>query len=220
MDILLDWKEQIIELITNLPKNFMDTITNPLAIVTILAIILVLFILFKINKVNFSTQMITRIAIALALATVLKIFRIYHLPQGGSITLGSMVPLLIIAFMYGPLIGSLTGFIYGIITLFMDPFILSPIQVLFDYPLPFLVLGIAGFFKNKKLLGSFIAIFLRFICHFISGVAFFGSYAPEGVPPFIYSLLVNGSFIAIEGLICLIIIKFLPFNRIFKSLES
>ena len=162
--------------------------------------------------------MITRIAIALALATVLKIFRIYHLPQGGSITLGSMVPILIIAFLYGPLIGSLTGFIYGIITLFMDPFILSPVQVLFDYPLPFLVLGVAGFFKNKKILGAFIAIFLRFVCHFISGVAFFGSYAPEGMSTVIYSLTVNGSFIAIEGLICLIIIKFLPFERINKEL--
>jgi len=181
MEILKDWQSQLFELISSLPGNFIETITNPLSIFTIVGIIIILFILFKIKKVHFTSTMITRIAIALALATVLKIFRIYHLPQGGSITLGSMVPILIIAFLYGPLIGSLTGFIYGIITLFMDPFILSPVQVLFDYPLPFLVLGVAGFFKNKKVLGAFIAIFLRFVCHFISGVAFFGSYAPEGM---------------------------------------
>lgn len=218
MEILKDWQSQLFELISSLPGNFIETITNPLSIFTIVGIIIILFILFKIKKVHFTSTMITRIAIALALATVLKIFRIYHLPQGGSITLGSMVPILIIAFLYGPLIGSLTGFIYGIITLFMDPFILSPVQVLFDYPLPFLVLGVAGFFKNKKVLGAFIAIFLRFVCHFISGIAFFGSYAPEGMSTVIYSLTVNGSFIAIEGLICLIIIKFLPFERINKEL--
>ena len=172
MEILKDWQSQLFELISSLPGNFIETITNPLSIFTIVGIIIILFILFKIKKVHFTSTMITRIAIALALATVLKIFRIYHLPQGGSITLGSMVPILIIAFLYGPLIGSLTGFIYGIITLFMDPFILSPVQVLFDYPLPFLVLGVAGFFKNKKNIRSFYCYIFK-IClsfHFWSSL--------------------------------------------------
>jgi thiamine transporter len=119
--------------------------------------------------------------------------------------------------MYGPLVGFLTGFLYGIITLFMDPYILHPVQVLFDYPLPFLALGLAGFFKQNKLLGTSVAIFGRFICHFISGVAFFGSFAPEGMSPIVYSLFVNGLLVGVEGIICLVIIKFLPIDRIVKA---
>jgi thiamine transporter len=99
----------------------------------------------------------------------------------------------------------------------MDPYILHPVQVLFDYPLPFLALGLAGFFKQNKLLGTSVAIFGRFICHFISGVAFFGSFAPEGMSPIVYSLFVNGLLVGVEGIICLVIIKFLPIDRIVKA---
>ena len=60
------------------------------------------------------------------------------MPQGGSITCGAMLPLLFIAYRYGPGIGCLTGFLYGLINILQDPFILHPLQVLFDYPLPYM----------------------------------------------------------------------------------
>ena len=128
-----------------------------------------------------------------------------------------MIPILLIAFMYGPEVGFLTGFLYGMITLILDPYILSPIQVLFDYPLPFTALGIAGFFKNKKYLGISLAVLVRFICHFISGVVFFGSYAPDGMSPIVYSLIVNGPMVGIEGIICLVILAILPIERIIHA---
>ncbi|WP_034856485.1 energy-coupled thiamine transporter ThiT [Clostridium intestinale] len=201
----------------NLPANTSEILKHPLSLVALIGCVIILIVLIKAKKIEITTQLITRIGIALALATVLKVFRLYHFPQGGSVTLGSMVPILIIAFMYGPLVGFLTGFLYGIITLFMDPYILHPVQVLFDYPLPFLALGLAGFFNQNKLLGTSVAIFGRFICHFISGVAFFGSFAPEGMSPIVYSLFVNGLLVGVEGIICLVIIKFLPIDRIVKA---
>ncbi|QLY82427.1 energy-coupled thiamine transporter ThiT [Clostridium intestinale] len=205
------------EIFINLPANTSEILKHPLSLVALIGCVIILIVLIKAKKIEITTQLITRIGIALALATVLKVFRLYHFPQGGSVTLGSMVPILIIAFMYGPLVGFLTGFLYGIITLFMDPYILHPVQVLFDYPLPFLALGLAGFFKQNKLLGTSVAIFGRFICHFISGVAFFGSFAPEGMSPIVYSLFVNGLLVGVEGIICLVIIKFLPIDRIVKA---
>lgn len=188
---------------------------NPSSLFALIGVIVLLFVLFKVRKVKFTTKIVAQIGIALALSTILKIFRIYRLPQGGSITLGSMVPIILISLFYGPEIGYLTGFLYGIITFIMNPFVLHPVQVLFDYPLPFMALGIAGNFKDKKILGTFIAIFLRFLCHFISGIIFFGSYAPKGMSPFIYSLMVNGLFMGIEGVICIAIVAALPTKQLY-----
>ena len=50
--------------------------------------------------------MMAESAIMLALATVLSIFKLYELPYGGSITIASMLPLLIIAYRYGTGLGS------------------------------------------------------------------------------------------------------------------
>jgi len=219
-----DWATQLSELFSNLSPNLMSIMTNKLSLVTLIGCILLLIVLVKAKKIEFTPQLIARIGIALALASILKILRLYHFPQGGSITLGSMVPILIIAFIYGPQVGCLTGFLYGVITLIMDPYILHPVQVLFDYPLPFTALGLAGYFKDKglrgHLLGTCIAVFVRFLCHFISGVAFFGSFAPEGTSPFLYSLLVNGPIVGIEGAICLVIISVIPLNRIMYATSN
>lgn len=216
MQIFTDWAKQFSKLL-NLPENFLSIAESPLSIITLIGCLVLLIVLIKAKKINFTPQLISRIGIALALATILKIFRLYHFPQGGSITLGSMVPIFFIAFLYGPQVGCLTGFLYGIITLIIDPYILHPVQVLFDYPLPFVCLGIAGFFRSTKYqryLGVVLAVLLRFICHFISGIVFFASSAPEGTSPIIYSLAVNGPMIGIEGLICLVIITVIPLERI------
>lgn len=222
MQIFTDWAKQFSKLL-NLPENFQSIAQSPLSIATLIGCVALLIVLVKARKIQFTPQLIARIGIALALATILKMLRLYHFPQGGSITLGSMVPIIFIAFLYGPQVGCLTGFLYGIITLIMDPYILHPVQVLFDYPLPFMCLGVTGFFKDNKYqryLGVILAVFLRFVCHFISGVAFFASSAPEGVSPALYSLAVNGPMIGIEGLICLVIITVLPLERIVSATSN
>lgn len=198
----------------SLIKNFTEILSHPTSIFALIAVIIFILFWAKVKNVKFTTQLVTQIGIALALATILKIFRIYHLPQGGSVTLGSMVPILLMALLYGPEVGFITGFLYGIITLILDPYILHPIQVIFDYPLPFMALGIAGYFRNRKIIGTFLAILGRFICHFISGVIFFGSFAPKGMSPAIYSLTLNGIFIAVEGAICIAIMIVLPVKHL------
>lgn len=217
MSIFNDWIEQFSKLFQNFSQNIQDILASPMSIITLLGCILLLIALAKAKKIEFTPELIARIGIALALATILKMLRLYHFPQGGSITLGSMIPVLLIAFIYGPEVGCLTGFLYGVITLILDPYILHPVQVLFDYPLPFTALGLAGFFKQRRLVGVSIAILVRFLCHLISGIVFFGSFAPEGMSPVVYSLLVNGPMIGIEGIICLVILSVLPIERIFHA---
>ena len=155
-------------------ENFKTLFSNPLTLIALIgcAILLIAFIKFK--SLKFDSKLVARIGLAIALAFILDMLKIYTLPNGGgSISLGSMIPILLISFVYGPSIGLFTGFLFGVLKLIIDPYILNPVQVLFDYPLPFMAVGIAGFFKNKYL-GATLGMLLRFSCHFISGVIFFG----------------------------------------------
>ncbi|KYH28307.1 MULTISPECIES: energy-coupled thiamine transporter ThiT [Clostridium] len=198
----------------SLKENILTLIKNPTSIIALIGLLIIIGVLIKTRKIKLNSRIIAIIGVSLGLATVLKVFRIYHLPQGGSITAGSMVPILLVAFFYGPEIGFLTGFLYGLITLSLDPYILHPVQVLFDYPLPFIALGLAGYFPERKVLGSVVAIFGRFLCHFISGWVFFGSFAPKGMSPFIYSFTVNGLFILVEGGVAIAIMSLLPVKNL------
>ncbi|MBS6501795.1 MAG: energy-coupled thiamine transporter ThiT [Clostridium sp.] len=204
--------------INTLKEGFTEILKNPLSLATLIGVVILILALIKFKKINLDAKIMSRIGIALALATILHLIKIVDLPNGaGSINLGSMVPILIIAFMYGPEIGMLTGFLFGVIYLIISPYILHPIQVLFDYPLPFMAVGLAGYFKNKKLLGTFVGMFVRFIFHFISGFLFFGQFAPEGWSPMIYSLVANGLVVGGNLIVVLIIIALLPINRIIKT---
>jgi len=195
-------------------ENITEIFSHPTSVAALLGVVLMIMVLIRVKKIKLNTRVVTHVGIALALGVILKMLRVYHFPQGGSVTPGSMVPMLLISLLYGPELGFLTGFLYGILTLIMDPFILHPVQVLFDYPLPFMALGLAGYFRDKKVLGSIVSIFGRFLAHFISGVVFFGSYAPEGMSPIVYSLTVNGLLIGVEGLICVVIISVLPVKQL------
>ena len=206
--------------LATLGENFKTLFNNPLTLVTLIGCAILLIALIKFKSLKFDSKLVTRIGLAIALAFILDMLKIYRLPNGGgSISLGSMIPIMLISFVYGPSIGLFTGFLFGIFKLIVDPYILNPIQVLFDYPLPFMAIGIAGLFKNKYL-GATLGMFLRFACHFISGVIFFGSYAPAGMSPIIYSLAVNGFAVGGELLICLALLAFLPIELLIKTLKS
>ncbi|WP_066893657.1 energy-coupled thiamine transporter ThiT [Clostridium nigeriense] len=207
--------------INTIKEGFSEIIKSPLSLATLIGVVILILALIKFKKLKLDTKVMARIGIALALATILHLVKLVDLPNGaGSINLGSMVPILIIAFMYGPEIGMLTGFLFGIIYLIISPYILHPIQVLFDYPLPFMAVGLAGFFKNKKLLGATFGMFIRFIFHFISGVLFFGEFAPEGWSPVLYSFVVNGSVVGGNLLVILVILALLPILRILNKNSS
>jgi len=89
--------------------------------------------------------------------------------------------------------------------------------VFLDYPLAFGVLGVMGFFKRKVLIGVILGIFGRFIMHFLSGVIFFGSFAPEGVSPIVYSAVYNGSYLIPEIVISGFIIYTLQKSKVLNS---
>lgn len=216
-EVFSQFISKISEIFTNLPQNISEVFKNPISLLTLIAFAIILILLIKAKNIKFNPKMSAMIGLTLALTIILDMLKIYRFPQGGGVTLASLVPIIILSYIYGPLVGMLTGFLFGIISLFFNPYILHPIQVLFDYPLPYLSLGIAGFFPNKRILGAIIAVFSKYLFHFISGVVFFGSFAPEGMSPWIYSLSVNGLIGLAEGAICVVVLLVLPVNLLIKS---
>lgn len=164
---------------------------------------------------------ITDIAVATALAVVLHFVKIFALPQGGDVSLG-MIPLIFVAYRRGAAAGITSGVLYGIITLMFDGVIYHPMSVILDYILAFGVLGIAGFFPKSTLgviAGTTSAIGGRFLCSLVSGAVLFGSYAPEGQNPWVYSLIYQATYLVPELFICLAVMLLIFFKTpaLFKT---
>ena len=207
-------------MIETLTQNFQTLIESPSSAFALLGVLLLIFFCMYARRIKFSTRMLVYISLMIAVTILLKEIRLYHFPQGGSVTLGSAIPLMLLTYRYGAPVGMFAGFIFGLIEILIDPFILHPIQVLFDYPLPCMAAGLAALFP-KNFIASTISVFAgKFACHFISGVVFFGSYAPEGTSPIIYSLTVNASMIIPEMIICLILLKILPVKRLLAAIHT
>ena len=145
---------------------------------------------------------------AIALAFVLGQIAVFRMPFGGSISL-EVIPLILLALRQGPLVGVVAGAVYGFLDLAINPFVVHPVQVLFDYPLAFAVLGLAGFFRTTvrgAVLGTVVAVLARFACHFVSGVVFFASYAPEGWNLYLYSAAYNVAYLVPSLAIALVVV--------------
>ncbi len=168
-------------------------------------------------------------AIFIALATILSFLPVYKMPFGGSVTLASMLPILFIGVKFGYKWGIGSAFTYAAIQLvqaLIKGNVFSTAMsagvvilcVFFDYLVPFTILGLSAFSKPKegeklsiiKVLITFsILMLIRFICHYITGVAIWGQWAPEGMGPALYSLLYNGQYMLPELIITDVIAGFL-----------
>lgn len=156
----------------------------------------------------------------IALATVLSMIKFTNLPFGGSVTLCSMLPLVLIAYRYKWKWGVLTGVVYGLVQMILGANNLSYgtsalaviLIILFDYLVAFGVIGFAGVFRDKFnnqpleiALGAFLACALRYICHFISGWAVWKMWAPEGQPAWLYSVTYNATYMVPETIVTIVV---------------
>ncbi len=200
------------ELLTQLMKV-------PSAALCLFALFFLLVALLKIKQVRLSVSMAASSGLMLAMAVILTAFPFYRMPNGGSVTLGGMLPLFFISFAYGPEVGMLAGFAYSLMNLVMAPYILHPVQVLFDYPLPFMALGLAGCFPRHHMAGITAAVAVRLFFHFLSGVVFFGSYAPAVTSIYLYSFVTNLTYLLPNLVICLVFYRLLPVERFLSLMK-
>lgn len=161
-------------------------------------------------------KVLAEMAILVSLATVLSLIIIYTMPQGGAITLASMVPILWLALRRGSLIGVTAGVLYGLIQFIILPYAIDPVQVLLDYPLAFGVLGLAGFFSKWPFAGAVVGISLRFVMHFVAGAVYWAPiYAPT-LDPIVYSSVYNGSYLLPELVISGFVLYLLQKSNVLK----
>jgi len=115
----------------------------------------------------------------------------------------------LVAFRRGPRIGVFAGTVFGLVQLFLGGYWFTLVQVILDYPLAYGLLGLAGYFRKSPLVGVAVAMVLRFLANFVSGVVFFGVYAPPELGPYVYSAVYNGSYMLPEFVISAVVIYLL-----------
>ncbi len=138
-------------------------------------------------------------AMLIALATVLSLVQPFQLPFGGGITVASMMPVIILSYIFGVRWGLFSAFVYSLLQIalgirtvsaFFMPgdeqmALLAAICVcLLDYVVAYTLLGFGGIFKGRfkndsisLIFGSLLATALRYITHIVSGAIFFGAWA-------------------------------------------
>ncbi|MCX8131121.1 MAG: energy-coupled thiamine transporter ThiT [Clostridia bacterium] len=184
-------------------KEYLARLVEPKPLISLAALIALIIVLVLIrSKTSLSVKMLSYGAIAISAAFILSYVRIYKMPTGGTVTLASMLPIFIFAYIAGPRAGILAGMCYGLLQFIQDPFLVHPVQFILDYPLAFALLGLAGLIKDRLFIGAVIGCAGRFICHYLSGVVFFAEYA-NGQNVFIYSLAYNSSYLIPELIIIL-----------------
>lgn len=201
-----------------------------IGIVIVAAVIAVLLVVAAIlrhknasKKKSLTTKQLVYSAVAIALAVVCSMIKLFEMPMGGSVTLLSMLFIVLIAYWYGPYVGIMTAVAYGLVQFVTEPIFYTIPQMLLDYPLAFGALGLAGFFHDRKYglqIGYVVGVIGRFVFSTLSGVIFFASYAPEGMNPWIYSLGYQASYLVPEAVVTLIVISIPPVAKALAQVKK
>lgn len=162
------------------------------------------------------TIRLTETAVMLSFATVLSILPLLELPYGGSVTVCSALPLLIVSYRHGCKWGVFAGVVYGILQMLLGMknvmYFTTPLSILavifLDYILAFAVLGIGGAFRKtiKKqvpamVVGGISALFLRYILHTIAGATVWAGLSVPTQAALAYSLAYNATYMLPETLV-------------------
>ncbi|MBQ7202556.1 MAG: energy-coupled thiamine transporter ThiT [Eubacterium sp.] len=151
---------------------------------------------------NSKTKRLTTTGVLIALGVILSFLKVFEWPFGGSITLASMVPMVIIGYKYGVKWGLFSGFISSILQAILgatttqafagmyDPenaavsVVKIAVMAFLDYIVAFSVIGLSGMFRGKFkndtisiVSGATCVVLLRLLTHFASGWILWGSYA-------------------------------------------
>ena len=107
------------------------------------------------------TRVLTECAMMVAVSVVLMQIKLFSMPYGGSVTLCSMLPVILISYRNGTKWGLMTGLVLAVLQMitgwYAPPagtFLAYFGMILLDYVLAFTMLGTASFwakpFKNKE----------------------------------------------------------------------
>ncbi len=134
-----------------------------------------------------------------AISLVCEFIPFLNLPFGGTITIASLLPIVIIGYMYGPGWGFGSAFVFSLLQMLVGfktvGALFTPTSdsymgigvafgvILLDYICAFTSVGLSSLFRNMKrpaaaiALGSVVGLLACYFFHFLSGTLFYGAWA-------------------------------------------
>ena len=163
------------------------------------------------------TRTLVECALMIAVGTVLGKISIFSMPYGGSVTLLSMLPFVLVSFRHGVKWGLMTDFVVALLQRLVGFLVPPPVTVIafigvvmLDYVLAFTLLcsadWFARFFRNRAVgvaVGTAAVCVIRFLCSFLSGALLWGSYQEyyewaKGMSVWLYSFIYNATYMLPE----------------------
>jgi thiamine transporter len=179
------------------------------------------------------TRVLTECAVCVALSVVLSLITLFRMPLGGSVTPFQMLPVIVVSLRHNAKWGLLSAFVFGMTQLALGVSSVTAVPVrtfgymalcaALDYVVAYTFLGLAGPVArkvDKRPSGAIIGVLAagagRLLCSWISGVAIWGPYAPEGWNVAVYSLAYNAAWcvpdVAITLAGCLVLLNVKAFD--------
>ena len=204
------WGEELVKKFSETPG------TVWIAVGVLVALAAIILAVSRTSK-RWNAKMLAFGALSVALSFVLSCFRLYRMPQGGSVTPGSMLPIMLFSATFGMGPGLLTGLVYGVLQYLQGGWFVNVWQFALDYLLAFAALGLAGLARKlPKTWGLYCAMVIAALCRALSatlaGIMFWDT-APWA------SLVYNGTYLIPEVVICILLAVFVakPVMKIMKS---
>lgn len=216
---------------SELVEKFVETPATTWIILLVIAALGAMLLLFGKTRKQWTAKTIAFAALSIALSFVLSCFRLYRMPTGGSITPGSMLPLMLFSAAFGVGPGMLAGFVYGVLQYLQGGWFLNVWQFLLDYLLAFAAIGLAGLAHNRKGKWLYFSIPLaaigRAVCAILAGMMWVADTPVENLvigawhfnSPLLYSMVYNGIYLIPDTFICLLL-AFLLAKPVMKVLQA
>lgn len=181
-----------------------------------------------------NTKKLVESALLVAAAVVLSIFKIADLPYGGSVTLASMFPIVLIAYRYGLAWGMGAGLSFAVLQQLLGLKNLSYVTtwqsvlavIFLDYIFAFAVLGLGGIFRGKMqkqstelALGSLFVCVLRYLFHTVSGATVWAGISIPTGAAIAYSLIYNATYMIPETIVLVLVAYYLGSVLEFRKSE-
>ncbi len=208
------------ELISTIRENVSLMGTTGWITLFAVAVLAAVMIAVSVTRRRWNAKALAYAAMAVALSFALSCIRLYRMPQGGSVTPASMLPLMLFSAAFGVGPGLLAGAVDGLLQYLQGGSFAHPIQFLLDYVLAYSLIGLAGLYrvfpkawsKWSLYLAMVIAAAARAFSATLAGVLYWES-TPWA------SLVYNGTYLIPDTLIC-ILVALLVGQRLLKEMRK
>lgn len=178
------------------------------------------------GKKNWNTRSIAQAALSVAIGFILSCIRLYRMPNGGSVVLCAMLPLIAFSAAAGFRRGLVACVAYGLLQIAQGAWIVHPVQGFLDYIAAYAVLCLGCLAPKLPLPETWrlpaacvIAALARWLMHVVAGTVFFAADAIDaGQAPFVYSALYN-LFLAPEAVLCAVVAATPAFRRVYAVMQ-